>query len=292
MQLLRFLQATAKKGWQIKVAAYHKSNPGISVDWNLEALKDIWEPDKLVFDSPEIETYFDQVQYFDPDLIISDLELFTSHVAGVLAKPLWQVSPLLLHSATPHREKSAIGLFKYYPQFFANDFKTQLIKNVVFNSDKRLVYHHLGDTNQLQLVDSFEWVRPYHVIGKESKPCEHHVVACAFRNDKKFLDYLKRYRDVVFFSNFIDESYAEVILKSVYDWPEYQCNLKNCDVFVGQGHTDFLADAYYNGKQSAIVTDYREQECVINSLYAAQFDFSKANYDSNIKFLHEHIENL
>lgn len=307
IQLLRFLQATSNKNYTIKIAAYNRFN-NFSIDWNLESLKNIFAPDILSFNNDKLQTYYEQVKYFDPDLIISDLELYTSHIATLLNKRLWQVSPNLLHYGTPKKEKMAVGLFKSYPHLFNNLDLTQRVKNVIVNSEKNFVYSHFGDTNNFQLTDGFEWIRPYHVTGKISTPCKHHIMACSFRNNKSLIDYLKQYKDVVLFSTFVDEKYPSVILKDVYDWCEYECNLKNCNIFINQGHNDFMADAYYNGKHSIIMPNFQEQECITNALYSKHFKFGtviynnkfidvdfldhEVNYNPSINYLHEEIEKI
>lgn len=308
IQLTRFLNATSKKNYNIKIAAYHKSNFDLSVDWNLESLKDIYSPSNLIFNSEKLKTYYEQVRYFDPDLIISDLEIYTSYIATILNKKIWQVSPNIIHYATPHKEKIAIGLYKLYPHLFHQSALFERIKNIIFNADRKMVYSHFGDTNVFNLVNEFEWVRPYHVSGKRSLPCEHNVTACTFHNNKKFIDYLKKYKDTVLFSNFIYEKYDNVILKDIADQSEYECNLKNCNFFLSQGHADFLADAFYNGKYSIIMPNFQEQECITNALYSkfanlgtvvynndfieTKLSTHEVNLNPTIKYLHEHIENL
>lgn len=306
IQLLRLLQAAPNHSYRI--AGYKSTLSKINLDWNLESLRDILDSSLINFDNETLNVYYEQVKSFNPDIIISDLEIYSSYVGNLLGKTVWQVSPNLLHYATPHKEKLAIGVFRSYPQLFNKSPRYEWTKNIIYNSDKKLVYSHFGDTGAFKPNEGFEWVRPYHVKGKVSRPCHHNVAGVCIRNNKKFINYVKRYSDAVLFSGFLEESYRGVILKSMSDLDEYQCNLKNCDSLLVQGHSDILADAYYNGKYSIILPNFNEQDCIVNSLYSKQFGLGTLIYDdslvqpmdlnydpiidSNIKFLHQHLEAL
>lgn len=305
IQTARFLQAMSGTNHTIKVAAYHQSKPNQSIDWNLNAIKDIFNPQQLQLDNEKLRTYYEQIGYFAPDLIISDLEIYTSYVANILNIQLWQVSSGLLHHATKHKEKIAVGLFKFYPHMFPNELM-QRIKNIIFNSDRNFIYSYFGDTESFDIQDSFEWLRPYYLEGKVSPPCQHNVVSATLRNDKNLIRYLKQYKDTVLFSRFIDEEYGDVILKDLYAVDEYACNLKNCKAFISQGYNDFVADAFYNGKPSIILPDFSSQESITNAMYVKTFELGRVIYsnelitsgipvmqphlNSSIKHLHQKIE--
>jgi len=160
----------------------------------------------------------------------------------------------------------------------------------------------------LKLKEEFEWIRPYHTIGKSSIICKHNIIAGMIQPDKNIIGLLKRYDDSVIFSEDCNEDYPNIILKDISNIDEYTCNLANTNLFVCSGQTSFLADAYYNSKYSLIMTDYNDTECVINSVASEHFglsdiiydlddnlDFSKSvitKYDEDIKFLHERIEDI
>ena len=99
-------------------------------------------------------------------------------------------------------------------------------------------------------------------------------------------------------------------MKDIKNHDEYTCNLHNSNLFICEGQTSFLADAFYNGKFSLIMTNYNDIECVINSVVSERFGYSKmiyedskdideyfsesvtVNYNENIKLLHERIDLL
>src|SRR5271155_1177897 len=93
-QLSRFVQAMPNH--QIKVAAYQQSSPkGMNIDWTLNCLLNVFTGQ--IAENDNLKIYYDQIVYFAPDLIISDLEYFTSYLAGVGNIPLWQCSSSLIN---------------------------------------------------------------------------------------------------------------------------------------------------------------------------------------------------
>jgi len=159
--LKRFID-TYSKYYEIKIAAYSKSIKNLNVNWNLDALLDFrGKSDSILFKNSNYALYIREIKRFAPDLIISDLEIYTSYAALELGLPVWQVSPLLLYYGIKHKS----NLYKYYSGLLKDIDKKQYINYIINNSDKRLILSHLGDlkTNP-QLKDGFEWVRPNYNI--------------------------------------------------------------------------------------------------------------------------------
>lgn len=313
IQLKRFLKAIENKPYQIKVAAYKKSSPKLTnVDWTLDCLLNIFRPNHISLDNENFKTYYDQVKYFEPDLIISDMEYFTSQIANMLDITLWQCSSSLINFALSFDEKYNIGLFKKYSYIFnKNPMHTQRMINVIDNSNYNFVYSHFGDLNNSpKLKSNFEWIRPYCSTGKEYAACYHNVIGATFSNNKKIISLLKKIPDSVMFSQFADESHENLLMKDISEQEEYFCNLKNSHLFVCEGQTSFLADAFYNQKYTAIVPNFMEPECILNAIFSSHFNLSTTIYsiDSNlielmsnevfccfnpqIKLLHERLEEV
>lgn len=307
LQLNRFLAAIADKDYEIKIAAHVGPKFLRPVDWNLNALLNIFNPEQLSFDGDALEIYYEQVKYFGPDLILSDLEPFTSYIATAIEVPIWQVSPLLLYHGL--EKKYNLGLYKNYSYLFTT--KTSLlerIKNIIYNAEGNFVYSHFCDVDTVSLKEGFNWIRPYHVLGKHSLPCKHDMVGADVENNRNIIRFLNNSHDSVLFTNFLDENYSRITLKDMNNLSEYACNLKNCNIAVSSGITDILADAFYNGKYSAIITDFREQECLINSIMSENNGLGKMLYDpaqkietenmivpqykEHVKFLHEKLEEI
>lgn len=312
VQLSRFLKAMEGSQHQIKIAAYKKSSPkDINIDWTLDAVLNIYRPDLLSLNSDNLSIYLEQVRSFSPDLVISDLEYFTSCVANELDITLWQCSSSMINHALSRKEKYNLGLFKYHAHSLNRDaVDTQRIVNIIDNSNCNFVYSHYGDMDDPPVLrEGFEWIRPYHQVAKNYVPCEHYITAVLSNSDKRVLDVLKKYPDSVVFMENAQEHHHGVQVKDIRIVDEYYCNLKNSTLFACQGQTSFLADAFYNGKHSLIFPDYEDAESITNSQISQKLGVgqivSYADYlsshspininsacSSSIKYLHERIEEL
>lgn len=312
IQLARFIAAMEGQPVQIKVAAYKRSSPQhLNIDWTLDCLHNIFKPDHLSLENDNFQTYLAQVTHYSPDLIISDLEYFTSYIANSLDITLWQCSSSLLNFAI--QNKYNLGLFKNYSYLLGknNVMRNGRIVNIIDNSNCNFVYSHFGDTaNPPSLKENFDWIRPYHFVGKEATVCQHNVVAGMLGNNKKVLSLLKKQPDSVVFTDSYYERYAGLWTKDIGNQEEYFCNLKNCNLFVCEGQTSFLADAFYNGKYSMVLTNFKDVECVTNDVFSEHLKLSSTVYDTQfdltpylnrevvvqkdekIRFLHEKIEEL
>jgi len=312
IQLSRFLQAIEGKPYIIKVAAFKNSSPKhINIDWTLDCLLDMFRPETLSTEGENFDTFYRQIKYYNPDLIISDLEYFTSHIANILNITLWQCSSSLINFAIDFKYNA--GLFTKYSYLLSknNVLRTQRQINIIDNSNYNFVYSHLGDTSKPPSIkNKYQWIRPYHSVGKESIPCQHNVVAGLLNNNRKIFSLLQKYEDSVVFTDYPHERHKNLWLKDIENQEEYFCNLKNCNLFVCEGQTSFLADAFYNGKYCAVLINFKDTECVVNStfseylklssnIYQPDSDLSvflnkniKTNYNEEIKYLHEWIEEI
>lgn len=312
IQLYRFFNAISSEHHIVKFAAYKKSSPNINIDWTLDCLLDTYKPNYILLNNDNFSIYFDQVKKFAPDLIISDLEFFTSYIANVLNINIWQCSSALINLALPHEEKYNLGIFKNYSYLLKkNTIDVNATLNVIASANQNFVYSHFCDTtNPPKLNDNFQWIRPYHSIGKISIPCKHNIIGITWQNNKKLISVLKNYKDSIVFSNSFHENYTNLKIKDISNAEEYYCNLKNSNLLACEGNTSFLADAFYNNKYSAIFTNFQENECIINSFLSKKLDLGSMIFDNsidlnvlsninvmpqinpNIKFLHEKINDL
>lgn len=311
IQLSRFQQIMEGKPYVLKIAAYKKSSPNINIDWTLDCLHNIFKPEHITLDNDNYNTYFEQVKYYNPDLIISDMEYFTSHIANELDISLWQCSSSLINFALTNDYKYNLGVFKRYAYLFGKSpAQVKRLNEIIGKSNCNLVYSHFGDTETPPpLKEDYEWVRPYHTTGKISVPCQHNVVAGALGSNKDMLRLLKQYADSVYFTEFVGEKYANPAMKDIRNVEEFACNLRNSRLFMCEGQTSFLADAFYNNRYSIVMPDLQDTECVVNSTISEKLGLSTSIYQSsqdldqwmdlqvpvklgNIKYLHERIEEL
>lgn len=278
-QLNRFLIAAEGLNHTIKIAAYQNLPCVRYVDWNLDSLLDMFNSERISFENDNLETYFNQVKYFNPDVIISDLEIFTSHIATLLNVPVFQIGPRLLYEGLAH--KYDLGLSKQYSYVLnqESDYR-QRMRHMIDTADCNLVYSHLCDLADPPLLKGgFEYVRPYHVLGKVSAPCQHEMVAVSSRNDRTLLQFLRSNQDSVLFTDFLQETYKGIVLKDLANLDEYACNLHNCTYFVNRGIAEHLADAFYNRKFSWIFPDFTDHESIINSIIMQHFGLGRVLYD-------------
>lgn len=306
-QLSRFMKAMEGEEHQIKIAAYKQSTPkGLNIDWTLDALLNIYRPELLSLNNDNLGIYYEQLKQFAPDLIISDLEYFTSYLANILNITLWQCSSSLLKYGLASTYN--LGLFKYYAHSLNRDPQhTQRTVNLIDNSNLNLVYSHFGDAKSPpELRENFEWIRPYHQVAKLAVPCEHYVVAGFSEADARVVGILKKYPDSVVFMESCAEKYHNVYVKDIGNEDEYYCNLRNCIHFVCQGQASFLADAFYNAHYSIIYPNYEDAESIINSHLSKKLRLGDIVYqglgrtfemplpvcDDSIKYLHEKIKEL
>lgn len=309
IQLLRFMREMKKSPHTVRVAAYRQSSPPINIDWTLDCLMNIFNPSHVSLENDNLTIYYDQIKRFAPDLVITDLEYFTSYVADLLNIPVWQCGSPLINFALNHEQKYNVGLFKkYYYVFHNKPIEYQRALNMLDNSERRFVYSHFCDTESPPELDSkYEWVRPYFVRGKQSMLCQHNIIAGMIGHNYKILDFLKANNDCVSFSDFPFEEYGDVIMKSLDNQEEYGCNIRNSNLFICDGSTSFLADAFYNNTFSLIVPNYKDRESLVNSSYSESLGLSQIVYDnefmeqefefsiynnSSVKFLNERIDEL
>lgn len=306
IQYIRFIE-NIDPNIEVKVAGYGSKCNLINLDWNLDALKNAIDPKTISLKNENTAIYADQIKSFNPDLVISDLELITSYIALDLNKELWQVSPLLFYYAATNDIKSKLNSrrrFSYSlkPLINSKDFANYAITN----SSKNLIYSHFGDSSDFDIPSNFSWIRPYFYHGQQSRAAEYNLFGATIKNNKSFLNTIKSHQDSVIFSSFLQENYDNIKLKDLRNTNEYAINLKNAKYVSTYCYTDFLADCYYNNKFSNMFVDYDDIECVINYLCTEFLKLGKSlnekesfsnssievKVNSNIKFLDQHIMEL
>jgi len=312
IQLARFLQAFHGSSHQLKISAYKQSSPKEThIDWTLDSLLNMRQPYVISLDNDNLDIYFHQIKSYHPDLIISDLEYFTSYIANNLNIPLWQYSSTLINYGLTWQEKYHLGINKRYSYLVCRDNHQDRLPyvNIINNSDRNLVCSHYGDApNSPKLENNFEWSRPYHQTYKKHVPCQHYLTASLINSNKQIINALKRYPDGVAFLDNCLETYDNLTIKDLNLSDEYYCNLANSDFFVCQGQGSLLADAFYNGKYSFIYPDYQDAVAIINSLLTVRAGAGKmVSYEEDlsafplpevkckyhqVKYLHELINEL
>lgn len=303
IQLERFLEHRNEKDI-IKIAGYKDNLPSCNVNWTLDAC---FLPDGTkhhTFENNDyLNIYESQIIKFAPDLIISDLEIYTSYLAIKLGIRLWHYSNKMYYEAIDFiYKKSAINAFKYYFSSFKKEREKRYKLEDLFNAaDKNFVCSHFCDIEEkIILKEGFEYIRPYHYIGKKSAAAEHKYISVDFG---KFdvIKYLSGKDDCILFSESMTP-YDGIIIKNYKDKEEYKCNLANCDIFVCSAESSLMADAFYNNRKIKLLRDQPSKENIFNYLmyhrlyeYLIEDDLiihPEPKIDKAIKFLHEKIEEL
>jgi hypothetical protein len=310
IQLSRILDSLNHLSLNIEIAAFKKSSPPINIDWTLDSLLNPRDANNLNEDNTNFDIYYDQIKKFSPNLIISDLEYFTSKIGIELNIPVWQCSPLLITHSLNHKNKYNSGIFKNFGGLLNNDnlFSQRMI-NIIDNSSRNYIYSHYGDLiNAPEIKNNFEWIRPYHKVGKRNRLCNHNLVSATISNSRDIIKLLNNNIDCVVFSD-IKESSSNIEFKSIYSESEYYCNLFNSLLFVTDGQASFLADAFYNNKYTLLPNGIKDPACIINCIFSNYYSISKfinplekvddsygskiiSIYRPNIDFLHKKIEEM
>ena len=117
---------------QLKISGYQNHIP-FNIDFTLDFLHDYKNNHSNIFKNKNLQKYADQINKFKPDLIISDLCIYSSIIAIELNIPLWQYSPyLLLWSHESSIKLSHVNFNVYFKKLINRKY----YKYIIANSDK------------------------------------------------------------------------------------------------------------------------------------------------------------
>lgn len=155
--------------FNIKTSAYKQNLNRFKADWNLECLLNFSKSDdNISFNNFNYYFYYEEIKKFNPDLIISDLDIYTSTIALELGIKLWQVSPLLIFFGQNKNIKEELEVYNKHNYLINKNLnKKKYLHNIISNSDKNFIYSFLGDSN-VSLNFNFEFVRPDFFLEEEN----------------------------------------------------------------------------------------------------------------------------
>lgn len=301
IQLERFLLNVDKSKFKIKISAYKNYLPNYNVDWTLDCLNNINLKYYSFTENRYLDIYLDQVRKYNPDLIISDCELYSSYIASQTGIKLWHASNSLLNYAIHTAYKKYLNLYKNYSLFFNEQEK--VVNSLIDVAEKNYLYSHWGDFSEPPSIkENFNWIRPYYVKGAYSQPCQHNFVAVNPNNNPKIFDFLKDKNDCIIFTSNPEIKYQSLTIKNINYLDEYKCNMYNSNFFICDGTATYLADAYYNNKKIILIPEIENKDSMFNyllynNIYNYLLENDILNHDEvvmnpEIKFLHQHLENL
>lgn len=313
MQLSRFLQNSKGRDYEVRVAGFQGDLHDIDADYTLDSLLDFYgKSASKPVTGKNFQRYLDEIDTYKPDLILSDLEFFTTYAANELQIPYWIVSSFAIYFALTKQFKDSLGVSKHYRSILFDNKNFHRYQFQLNNADQRFIYHFLCDApTPPELMNDCHWVRPYFVTS--DLKIEPRFVAALSSTDKPFVKMISKMVPNRYYSN---TSYENLHNNSHLDLssPLYASDVKNALMLFSSGETSILADAAYNGKRSLIYPDYKSKESIVNSRLVEFFDLGekiytrknfeqiyslvskdlsiKLNPDKNVKFLHEYIEDL
>ena len=313
LQLQRFLD-NAKGLFDIKIAAYKNFFPlNYKVDWTLDYLISSSNPNAMSYTTQAAEFYYHQIKTFNPDFIISDCNIPTSHMGSLLKIPVWQCGSSLMRFALENFASLHTNFNIENINFDDTKKHNERIINLINQSDKIFIYSHFGDTlNPPQLKSNYSYIRPYFQTHSYKNTCHHAITAAMIGNNKKILKLLKEYEDtVVFTENYTYEEYSNIKIKNLSEQQEeYYCNLRSSDLYLCEGQTNLLADAFYNKKYCFSYALNLDIDSLLNNSISQKLGLSTTIYEDdqelflkyidktikydlkpNITFLHETILN-
>lgn len=265
-QLARFLEHS--KHHNVVTSAWNKSSYMVShVNWLIDPiyskrclnpidLENLMGHKKV----PRVEYHslaklLSEVADFAPDLIISEFEPISAHIAKALDVRLWYCSPALLLKGTSNKNIK-------YQHLFENSRKQA--ERYLPAAEKYLIYSPIGDLdNTLPLKENYEWTSPF-AYSLSSEP-EYDLLAIVNSNDRftalsKLLN-CSKYKTILA-SNFREE-FDNMSMASLGE--DYKQALDKSLTMLNLGDTNFIADALYSGKRICISPAVNDIESLLNA---------------------------
>lgn len=298
-QLKRFLRFSKNPEFEIKIASYDSN---IECDWNLHSLNDcLTGAGSLNLESKNSNSYklFREIAKWEPNLIISEMNLQVSYIGFTLKIPVWQVSPILLYFALERELRIKTNTYKFIQSLYNKYRETFLY--LIEKSNKNYIYSFLSEIEGIPIDSKFEWIRPYYYLCDfESRNCR-----LGISSNKQILQWLNEKNNSVNFTDSNEMLFKNIKNYNIDDIDSYKSCLSNAAEIACKGEMSVLSDAFYNNISSIIFPDIADIDCIINAKAAEYFEISKCFYslekrnlkindldiNENISFLDEKIIN-
>jgi len=274
----------------VKVAAYMKSSQSIKhIDWLLDSLyqnvsstkeiqKHIGNNFPLQINFELLKFFQNDIEQFEPDLIISDAEVVSALLARKLKIKLWYCSPLHL--------LDGIEWKKFDLKYTDTLYKTRKFLRYFPDADRKFIYSPFGNlNNRPQIKNGFEWITPYYLNQISNNEFDFKKLFVCSDND--------RASDI---SNIIKFSRYKVGLTSLFESDnignQYQKLLNNSNTIISSGETNCISDALFNYKSLTIAPSLKDAEALINAVLVSNFKlgFNIGQFELMNKFALEEFE--
>lgn len=281
VQLQRFLTNLSEKH-TVRISAYMKSSSSLKhIDWTLDSLHYKQIPKKRsreiqdifghkgvpLVNKENLNIFLSEVDVFDPDIIISDGESLSAHIAKALGIRLWYCSPLHMIDGIDWDK----GQLRY--QSLLENTRKFLYK--LPEAEKILVYSPFGDASFRPILKTgYEWVVPYHIETDNVKE---------IKNKSLFvINDFERFPQLTKIINALDgqkslispfhESFTNIDHYLINDDLKYRSLVKGCERFFSTGETSYIADAFYQEKPICTMPSLKDPESLVNSILIKELD--------------------
>ncbi len=251
---LQRIQETLKN-YEVKTAGF--SFMGLPVNFTLDPLLSLYWKNSVLRNNM-FAIYRDEVKRFNPDLIISDLEMYTSSIAKLLQKPLWHYSSALLRQCVKFSDVNESGIASHYRSYLKRYENVVEVEDALVKmTNMNLIPSHFGDAGiALKPRKGFYWSRPYHKLANDLPTKKFTYVGATEKSNKPMVHFLKQQENVLLLSP-TEEKYPLTIKAPSELDGNY---IKDSNVFVCDGNPYHAADGFYNGKYTIFYVNLKHSD--------------------------------
>ena len=253
LQLNRFLINFPWDQHTLKVAGYSGYDYLIDIDFNLNFVKSFYSKVSVTLNTDNYNIFCSQLDRFEPDLIISDLDKFSSNYAILNNVKLWQYSSNLLQYCLPH--------YWHLKLRIANRYNYEQMYSYIINNSDKILLPTLYDQFGLTLDNKVTLVNPLSFKGSEDKEIYNNCISL-LENKRKYLK-LADSKSVVFTTNTF-EFFNNFKLKHLYSDINYYNNIHNSKAYVCDLYDDLIFDGLLNNKTINTFMNSYDHNCHIH----------------------------
>lgn len=227
-----------------------------------------------------------KIEEFNPDIVISDMETFSSYWAHDAGVPLISVNnqSYLLHGNYDYPSKYRFSRLK----------AIFIIKSIMFRAKHELVMCFPGckikDKTGIFQIDP---VLRDEIRNAKPKTMDYVFVYQSTKSYEKLIDILKRinYKFIIYgFEK--NQRVGNLVFKKFNDGKEFVDDLSNSKAVISNGGFTLISEALYLKKPILVVPIKKHFEQILNALYVKENDFGEFYTDLNENHVVEFIMNL
>ena len=227
-----------------------------------------------------------EIDEFDPQVVISDMETFSSFIANERNIPSISIDNqhYLIHGEYSFPEKYRLSYLK----------AIMIIKGIMFKTKYYLVMAFPGcklknKTNLFQIQP----VLRNEILNAKSKNLDYIFVYQSTKSHEKLIEILKRinYKFIVYgFDK--NHKVGNLIFKKFSDDKEYINDLSNCKAVITNGGFTLISEAIYLKKPILVVPIKKHFEQIMNAMYVKENKIGEFYDDLDETHVVEFIMNL